>query len=109
MNILHENYGCKSVELTNVAIFGGHGAKKPAESNSCMDNLFVYDDETDEILEKLTLSVLTMHYDNENDNVSLALSNELGLIFKAVGAESEKKILDLGNIDFQIRKTALEN
>ena len=104
LDIMNETYGCTSVELTNIAMFGGHGVKKPAESNPCMDSFFVYDDETDEILDKLTLSMLTMHFDDESKNITLALSNELGLLFKSTGADSEKKMLKLSDLDFQIRK-----
>lgn len=104
LDIMNETYGCASVELTNIAMFGGHGVKKPTESNPCMDSFFVYDDETDEILDKLTLSMLTMHFDDESKNITLALSNELGLLFKSTGADSEEKMLKLSDLDFQIRK-----
>ena len=104
LDIMNENYGCKSVEFTNIAMFGGHGVIKPTESNPCMDSCFVYDDETGEILDKLTLSMLTMHFDDENKNITLALSNELGLLFKSTGTDSDEKMLKLSDLDFQIRK-----
>ena len=48
--------------------------------------------------------MLTMHYENANDNVTLALSNELGLIFKTTGKDSATKMLALSKLDIQIRK-----
>lgn len=104
LDIMNQRYGCKSVEFTNMAIFGGHGVTKPEEDNPCMDSFFVYDAETDEILEQLTVSVLTMRYSDESKNVTLALSNELGLLFKSTGADSAEKMLKLSNLHFQVRK-----
>lgn len=89
-----------------MSIFGGHGATRPDEDNPCMDRLFVYDDKTNEILEQITVSVLTMHFDNTDKNITLALSNELGLLFKTTGADSEKKMLKLSNLKFQVRKAS---
>lgn len=104
MDIINQNFGCSSVEITNISIFGGHGASKPAETNPCMDNLFVYDSKTNEILEQITLAVITMHYDDENKTATYALSNELGLIFKTTGPDSIDKINKLSELNFQIRK-----
>lgn len=102
---ISKKYDCKSVELNNIAIFGGHGVAKPSETNPCMDRFFVYRDETGEILDKLIMSVLTMRFDDESKNITLALSNELGLLFKTTGADSQEKMRKLGDINFQIRNT----
>lgn len=106
LDYMNSTYGCKSVEFTNMSIFGGYGATRPDEDNPCMDRLFVYDDKTNEILEQITVSVLTMHFDNTDKNITLALSNELGLLFKTTGADSEKKMLKLSNLKFQVRKAS---
>ena len=106
LDYMNSTYGCKSVEFTNMSIFGGHGTTRPDEDNPCMDRLFVYDDKTNEILEQITVSVLTMHFDNTDKNITLALSNELGLLFKTTGADSEKKMLKLSNLEFQVRKAS---
>lgn len=108
MDVINQNFGCTSVEITNLSIFGGHGATKPTEANPCMDNLFVYDDKTDEILEQITLAVITMHYDDENKNATYALSNELGLIFKTSGADSFETMRKLDKLNFQIRKASTD-
>lgn len=103
-DLMNTTYGCTSVELSNICMFGGHGSKKPDESNSCMDDLFVYDSNTNEILEKLIVPVVTLHFEDKNNNISLALSDELGLLFKSTGANSNEKLLKLSNLSFQIRK-----
>lgn len=108
LDIMNESYGCTSVEFTNIGMFAGHGSKKPDEDNPCLDSLFVYDSETNEILEKLTLPMLTLHFDDENKNVTFALSNELGLLFKSTGADSDSKMLKLSNLEFQVRKAVHE-
>ena len=102
MDILNGEYGCTSIEITNIALFGSYGITKPDDENACLDTLFVYDDETDEILQKITMPVITLHMEDGND-ITLALSNELGLIFKAVGSDSYEKMLNLSNLRFQIR------
>lgn len=103
VDTISKKYGCKSVEFNNMAIFGGHGVAKPAETNPCMDRFFVYEDETGEILDKLIVSVLTMRFDDKNKNITLALSNELGLLFKTTGADSQEKMLKISDLKFQIR------
>ena len=105
MNILTKLYGCKSAEFSNIKMLGGYGSIKPEESNPCMDGIFIYDDKTGEILEELIVSALTLHFDNSEKDMTLALSNELGLMFKATGADSFEKISKLENLRFQIRKT----
>ena len=62
--------------------------------------------EESETKEQITVSVLTMHFDNIDKNITLALSNELGLLFKTTGADSEKKMLKLSNLEFQVRKAS---
>lgn len=109
MTVLNEMYDCSSVELTNISLFGGYGAKKPDSSNACMDALFVYDENTDEILQKILVPVITLHNDDESKNISLALSNELGLLFKTTGADSYEKMLNLSNLDFQIRNVVADS
>ncbi len=110
MTVLNELYGCSSVELTNISLFGGYGTKKPDDSNACMNALFVYDEETNEILQKISVPVITLHNDDdENKNITLALSNELGLLFKTTGADSYEKMLKLSNLDFQIRNVVANN
>lgn len=106
MDYLNQVYGCKSAELTNISIFGGHGVNKPEEENKCLNSLFVFDEKTNEILEKIAVPVLTLHNEDENKNITLALCNELGLVFKTTGADSYDKMLRLGNLDFQIRNTS---
>ncbi len=106
VDILHENYGCISVEFTNIAIFGGYGSIKPDEDNACLDNLFVYDIKTNEILEKLIVPIMTLHFENDADNITFGLSNELGLFFTTTGTDSEEKMMELSNLEFQIRKAA---
>lgn len=107
LDYLHNTYGCNSVEFTNLAIYGSYGVTKPMQTNSCMDSLFAYDKNTNEILEPLTLSTATLHFNEPNKNITLALSNELGLIFKTTGSDSEEKMLRLSNLNFQIRNTQL--
>lgn len=105
ISFLNQEYECTSAEFTNVAIFGGHGVTKPSGDNKCIDNLFVFDDKTNEILEKISMPVLTLKNEDENKNITLALCNELGLAFKTTGKDSYKKMLKIGNVDFQIRNT----
>ena len=107
IDTLHSNYDCTSAELTNVSIFGSYGVKKPEEKNACIDNMMFYDGDTNEILEKIAVPVITLHNQDESKNMTLALSNELGLIFKTTGADSYDKMLNLSDIDFQIRTAAL--
>lgn len=109
IELLNQMYGCSSVEFTNISLFGGHGAFKPDETNACMDNLFVYDNKTNEILEVIIVPVMTLHNDDESKTVTLALSNELGLVFRTDGADSYEKMLKLGNLSFQIRDAELSN
>lgn len=104
MDALNQKFDCKSIEITNISIFGGHGSIKPDGTNPCMDSLFVYDDKTNEILEPVILAVITMHYDNADDDITYALSNELGLIFKTSGSDSLEKMTKLDSLDIQIRK-----
>jgi len=106
ISFLNQEYGCTSAEFTNIAIFGGHGVTKPSEDNKCIDNLFVFDDKTNEILEKISMPVLTLKNEDESKNITLALCNELGLTFKTTGKDSYSKMLKIGNIDFQIRNAA---
>ena len=103
MNEINRIFGCKSVEVTNLSLFGGKGVTKPEKDNACMDKIFVYDDKTNEILEKMTLSVVTLKKDDENENITLALSNELGLIFKTTGSDSYEKMKKISNLDIQTR------
>lgn len=104
---LNQSYGCSFAEFTNIEIFGGHGITKPDKDNKCIDNLFVFDEKTNEILERITMPVLTLKNDDESKNVTLALCNELGLVFKTTGKDSYKKMLKLGNLDFQIRNASM--
>lgn len=107
LDYMYNTYGCNSVEFTNLAIYGSYGVTKPTQTNSCMDSLFAYDENTNEILEPLTLSMATLHFNEPNKNITLALSNELGLIFKTTGVDSEEKMLQLSNLNFQIRNNQL--
>lgn len=101
---LTEKYACDHIEITNFTILGGFGVTKPSENNPCMDMFFVYRDETGEILDKITLSMLTLCYDDVNKNITLALSNELGLLFKTTGADGKENMLKLKDVELQIRK-----
>lgn len=107
MDYLNQVYDCTSAEFTNMALFGGHGVTRPEGENKCMDSLFVFDEKTNEILEKISIPVLTLHNEDENKNITLALCNEFGLVFKTTGADSYNKMLKLGNLDFQIRSTSV--
>lgn len=104
LDFIRDQYGCDTVEFTSATLLGRYGVQKPAESNKCMDKLFTYDQNTNEVLEKLTLPVATLHFKDESKNVTFALSDELGLIFKATGADSKDKMLKLSNLSVQIRK-----
>lgn len=108
MTVLNDAYGCSSAELTNMTIYGGRGVIKPDGDNACMDSLFVYDKQTHEILETIVIPVLTLHNSDENKNVTLALSNELGLIFRTDGSDSFERMLKLSSLDFQIRNAELD-
>ena len=107
VDTLNREYDCSSVEFTNISLYGGHGSFKPDETNACMDNLFVYDPQTNEILEVIIVPVMTLHSKDESKNITLALSNELGLIFRTEGADSYDKMLKLSNLNFQIRDAEL--
>lgn len=99
-----EKYKCNSVEISTFSIFGGYGVTRPPEKNPCMDKFFVYSDETGEILDEFILSMLTFRYEDVSKNITLALSDELGLLFKTTGADSKEKMLQLKDFSFQIRK-----
>lgn len=101
-----DKYKCDSVEISNFTMLGGYGVTKPAETNPCMDAFFVYGDETGEILDKFSLSMLTLCYKDENKNISLALSNEMGLLFQTTGAESRENMLKLKDLSFQVRRAS---
>lgn len=103
MTVLNQYYDCESVEFTNITLFGGLGVTKPDGDNACMDYIFAYDEDTNEILEIITVPVMTLHMKNEADDITLALSNDLGLIFKATGTDGFEKILKLDNLKFQVR------
>lgn len=106
VSALNQTYACDSIEFTNITIYGGHGVTKPDETNDCMDRIFVYDEKTNEILEKLTIPTLTLKNSDSSKNITLALSNELGLIFKTTGADSYEKMLKLSNLDIQVRRAS---
>lgn len=108
VTVLNDVYGCSSAELTNMTIYGGRGVIKPDGDNACMDSLFVYDKQTHEILETIVIPVLTLHNSDETKNVTLALSNELGLIFRTDGSDSFERMLKLSSLDFQIRNAELD-
>ena len=108
MTVLNDAYGCSSAELTNITVYGGRGVIKPDGDNACMDSLFVYDKQTHEILETIVIPVLTLHNSDETKNVTLALSNELGLIFRTDGSDSFERMLKLCNLDLQIRNAELD-
>lgn len=107
MTVLNDVYDCSSAELTNMTLFGGRGVTKPDGENACMDSLFVYDEQTNEILETIVIPVLTLHNEDESKNITLALSNELGLIFRTDGSDSFERMLKLSSLDFQIRNAEL--
>ena len=106
IDILCKNYKCVSIEFTNVMMFGGYGSIKPDEENACLDNLFVYDTENNEILEELIVPIMTLHFEDNTKNMSFGLSNELGLFFKTTGTDSKAKMLKLNELEFQIRKAS---
>lgn len=108
MTVLNDAYGCSSAELTNMTVYGGRGVIKPDGDNACMDSLFVYDKQTHEILETIVIPVLTLHNSDETKNTTLALSNELGLIFRTDGSDSFERMLKLCNLDLQIRNAELD-
>lgn len=108
MSAINSYYGCTSMSLTNMTLFGNHGTKKPANDNACMDKLFCYDDKTNDILEPIVMPVLTLSFDDdENKTITLALANKIGLIFKTTGFDSYEKMLKLSSLDFQIRNASL--
>lgn len=45
-----------------------------------------------------------MHIKSKTKNITLALSNELGLLFKTTGADGKKNMLKLKDVELQIRK-----
>lgn len=102
INVLNQLYGCSSVEFTNITIYGSYGITKPEKPNACMDYLFVYDERTNEILKPISLSVMTMHNDDDSKTITMALSNELGLLFKTTGTDSYEKMLKISNLEFRI-------
>ncbi len=103
IDTLNQLYKCNTASFTNITLYGGYGIKKPQENNDCLNYLFVYDTDTNEILRPILVPVLTLQCDDPENNISLALSNELGLIFKTTGKNSYDKMLELSNIKFQIR------
>lgn len=105
-NKMIDKYKCDYIEVSNFTMLGGYGVTKPATTNPCMDKFFVYGDETGEILDKFTLSMLTLCYEDKNKNITLALSNEMGLLFQTTGAESRENMLKLKDLSFQVRKAS---
>lgn len=105
MDYIEKQYNCKSVELDDIDIYGRHGVTKPEKTNPCMDKIFVYDENTNEILAPLRLATATLHFDDDNENITLALSNDLGLIFKTTGTNSKEKMNEITNLNIQIRNT----
>lgn len=103
IDTLNQLYKCNTASFTNMTLYCGYGIKKPQENNDCLNYLFVYDTDTNEILRPILVPVLTLQCDDPENNISLALSNELGLIFKTTGKDSYDKMLKLSNIKFQIR------
>lgn len=104
-----DNYKCDYIDFSTVTLTGSHGSIQPEDANACINNLFIYDEKTGDVSEQIPTAVLTLHYENEDENRSFALSNELGLIFKATGADSKEKISRLADLDFQIRTATHEN
>lgn len=109
LSTLNSKYGCLSVEFNNMTLLGGIGVTKPEEENACMDNIFVYDKTTNEVLERFVSPVLTMHFEDKSKDTTLLLSNELGLIFKTEGEDSLEKMKAIMNVEFQIRDANLSD
>ena len=108
MTALNDAYQCTSAEITNITVLGNYGVKKPKEDNSLLNRMFVFNKNTDDVLEQISIPVITLHFDkDESRDKTLALCNEMGLIFKTEGADSLEKMLNIINIDFQIRYTSL--
>ena len=108
MTALNDAYQCTSAEITNITVLGNYGVKKPKEDNSLLNSMFVFNKNTDDVLEQISIPVITLHFDkDESRNKTLALCNEMGLIFKTEGADSLDKMLDIINIDFQVRYSSL--
>lgn len=108
MTALNDAYQCTSAEITNITVLGNYGVKKPKEDNPLLNSMFVFNKNTDDVLEQISIPVITLHFDkDESRNKTLALCNEMGLIFKTEGADSLDKMLDIINIDFQVRYSSL--
>jgi hypothetical protein len=107
MTALHDSYECTSAEITNLTLYGNHGITTKTEDgkeNKLLSDMFAVRADTNEVAEEIIIPVVTLKYhDDETQNKTFALCNELGLIFKTTGKDSFDTMYKLANTEFQIR------